>query len=160
MSLYALNVFVHVMATVVWAGGLIFLGPIAAPALRRVEPPATRTQIFLAIGRRFRPVGWTCLALLVVTGVLNLVLLRVNPFADPAAFFASPFGHGLATKLLLVVVVMVLSALHDFVWGPRAFALGPEHPEGRRHRRRAIAAARINTVLALVIVFLGVSLRR
>lgn len=156
MSLYALNVFVHVTATVIWAGGMIFLGPIAAPALRKVEPPTVRSQIFQSIGARFRPVGWACLLLLVVTGVLNLAFLRVNL----SGLLASGFGHVLLTKLALVAVVLVLSALHDFVWGPRAFALGPEHPDGQRARRRAILVARINTVLALAIIFLGVGLRR
>lgn len=155
MSLYTLNLFVHVLATVVWAGGMIFLGPIAAPALRRLEPPATRAQAFQAVGRRFRPVGWTCIALLAVTGILNLVLLRV----DLGNLLATGFGHRLLTKLVLVAAVIVLSALHDFVWGPRAFALGPDHPEGQRLRRRAIGIARVNTVLVLLIIFLGVGLR-
>lgn len=158
MSLFALNVFVHVLATVVWAGGMIFLGPIAAPALRRVEPPSVRAQVFLTLGRRFRPVGWACLVLLVVTGFLNLVLLGV-PWSL-SAWLASPFGHALLTKLVLVAAVIVLSALHDFVWGPRAFALGPESPEGQRYRRRSITVARVNTVLVILIIFLGVSLRR
>lgn len=155
MSLHTLNLFVHVLATVVWAGGMIFLGPIAAPALRRIEPPSARAQAFQAVGRRFRPVAWTCIALLVVTGILNLFFLRV----DLGNLLASGFGHALLTKLVLVAVVIVLSALHDFVWGPRAFALGPDHPEGQRYRRRSIAIAKVNTVLVLLIVFLGVGLR-
>ncbi len=160
MSWHALNVYVHVLATVVWAGGMIFLGPIAAPAIRRVEPASMRSEIFLAVGRRFRPVGWACVVLLLVTGLLNLSFLGRNPFGDPAILFSPPFGHKLLTKLVLFLVVIALSALHDFAWGPRAFALGPDHPEGDRYRRRAIATARVNAVLVLVIIFLGVSLGR
>ncbi|MGH7545810.1 MAG: DUF4149 domain-containing protein [Gemmatimonadota bacterium] len=155
MSLYTLNLFVHVLATVVWAGGMIFLGPIAAPALRRLEPPATRAQAFQAVGRRFRPVGWACIVLLVLTGIFNVIFLRV----DLGNLLASGFGHRLLTKLVLVAVAIALSALHDFVWGPRAFALGPDHAEGQRLRRWSIAIARLNTVLVLLIIFLGVGLR-
>jgi uncharacterized membrane protein len=155
MSLYHLNLFVHVLATVVWAGGMIFLGPIAAPALRRVEPPSLRAQVFQAVGRRFRPLAWACIVLLVVTGLLNLHLLRV----DLGGLLTTGFGHRLLTKWVLVVIVIALSALHDFVWGPRAFALGPEHPDGQRYRRRSITVARINTVLVVLIIFLGVGLR-
>lgn len=159
MSLYVWSVYVHVLAAIVWAGGMIFLGPIAAPALRRVEPASTRDEIFLSIGRRFRPVGWVCIALLVVTGLVNLGALGLNPFRDPSFLLVPPLGHVLLTKLVLVLIVVILSALHDFVWGPRAFALGPESPEGQRYRRRAIGAARLNVVLVLVIVFLAVALR-
>lgn len=155
MSLYTLNLFVHVFATVVWAGGMLFLGPIAAPALRRVEPPSLRAQVFQTVGQRFRPVGWTCIVLLVVTGLLNLHFLHV----DLGGLLATGFGHRLLTKLALVAVAIVLAALHDFAWGPRAFTLGPEHPDGQRYRRRSIAVARINSVIVLLIIFLGVSLR-
>jgi putative copper resistance protein D len=159
MSLHTLSVFFHVLAAVVWAGGMLFLGPIAAPALRGLEPPEARARAFLAVGRRFRPVGWACIAVLVATGFTNLLGLGLNPLTDPGFLLRPPFGHVLLTKLALVAVAIVLSALHDFVWGPRAFTPGPPTPEKERYRRRAIAVARANSLVVVVILFLGVALR-
>ncbi len=159
MSFYTVSVFFHVLAAVVWAGGMLFLGPVAAPALRRLEPAEARTQAFLAVGRRFRPVGWVCIGVLVLTGLTNLLGLGLNPFTNPGFLLRPPFGHLLLTKFALVALAIVLSALHDFVWGPRAFAPGPQGPERERYRRRAIAVARVNSVVVVAIVFLGVALR-
>lgn len=159
MSLYAFSVFVHVLAAVVWVGGMLFLGLVAAPVLRKVEPLSLRSQIFLTVGRRFRVVGWICIVLLVATGITNLAILQINPFRNISFLLASPFGHALLAKLVLVLGVILLSALHDFVWGPRAFAGGPGDAQSERYRRRAIAVARLNSLLVLVIVFLGVNLR-
>jgi len=40
MSLYHLNVTLHVLAGMLWLGGMFFLGVVGAPVLRRIEPPA------------------------------------------------------------------------------------------------------------------------
>lgn len=159
MSLYAFSVFVHVLAAMVWVGGMLFLGLVAAPVLRRVDS-ALRSGIFLGVGRRFRVVGWICIGLLVATGITNLAILQIDPLRNVAFMLTSPFGHLLLAKLILVLAAIALSALHDFVWGPRAFAGGADPADMERHRRRAIAVARLNSLLVLVIVFLSVNLRR
>ncbi len=71
-DLYLLNVTVHVLAAVLWLGSMFFLALVGAPVLRRVEPPATRAALFRELGIRYRTLGWITLAVLLVTGVLNL----------------------------------------------------------------------------------------
>ena len=61
MSLYFINVTIHVFAALLWLGGMFFLAAVGAPVLRRVEPPALRAELFrfmlalllLAVGLRF-----------------------------------------------------------------------------------------------------------
>ena len=74
MSWYWVNVTVHVFAALLWLGGMFFLGVVGAPVLRNVEDPALRRDLFVALGERFRTVGWVAIAVLLVTGVLNLWL--------------------------------------------------------------------------------------
>ncbi|HEX6062573.1 MAG TPA: DUF4149 domain-containing protein, partial [Longimicrobiales bacterium] len=72
MSAYLLNVTLHIFAALIWLGGMFFLALVGAPALRTVESPHLRAQLFKIIGERFRTVGWVCIAVLLITGLLNL----------------------------------------------------------------------------------------
>ena len=167
---YHASVTVHVLAALLWLGGMLFLGAVGAPALRAVEPPALRAQLFHAIGVRFRRVGWACIAVLVATGTANLWFrgwLRADadaPLFD-AAFWATGTGHALAAKLAAVSVMLAASAVHDFVLGPRAGALG--RAAGGMHataaaatRRRAALLARINALVGVGLVAAAVRLAR
>jgi len=161
-NLYLLNVTLHVLAALVWLGGMFFFALVGAPVLRRLEPPSLRARVFAELGTAFRTVGWAAIAVLLVTGVLNLYLggvLRDGRAWNPA-FWASPYGRTLAWKLAAVVVMVAVGALHDFVLGPRAGRLPAGSPAALRARRRAAWLARINAVVGLVLVFAAVRLAR
>lgn len=134
----------HVLAVVVWLGGMLFIALVVVPVTRGLPDPALRGRLVREMGRRFRTVGWAALAVLVATGLANLwyapYLLRTGRF------------HW---KLGLVVLALLLSAYHDFVTGPRAGEPGAD-PSARV---RASWIARLNVVVVLGIVLLGLSLR-
>ena len=161
-SLYLAGVTLHVLAAIVWLGGLFFFALAGAPALRRVEPPALRARLFQDLGRRFRIVGWTATLVLVATGIGTLALrgfLRWEILGDPA-FWGSAYGRPLAWKLASVVAILVVSALHDFVVGPRASRAAPGSPEAIRLRGQAAWLGRLNAVIALVLIAAAVRLAR
>src|SRR5688500_97271 len=121
-ELYLLNVALHVLAALVWLGGMFFLALVGAPVLRAVEAAALRADLFGDLGERFRVVGWACSAVLLLTGTLNLAfrgLLELETLRS-ATFWRSPYGATLAWKLGAVAVMVVVGAMHDFVLGPRA----------------------------------------
>jgi uncharacterized membrane protein len=135
----------HVLAAITWIGGMLFIALVLVPSARRLEDPTLRTRLIQETGRRFRTIGWLALGGLVVTGLLNLWMHPV--------LLSSPRFHW---KLGLVVLALILSAFHDFVLGPRAGAPGAD-PSARV---RASWVARINVLVVLVIVALGLSLFR
>lgn len=162
MSLYYLNVTIHVLAALVWLGGMFFFAAVGAPVLRRIEPPELRARIFRQLGEQFRGVGWGAIAVLLITGTLNLHfhgLLRASVLGDPV-FWATRYGHALAWKLGAVAAMLLVSALHDFVFGPAASRLRPGSPEALRMRRRAALLARLNAGLGVVVVIAAVRLAR
>jgi uncharacterized membrane protein len=162
MSLYHLNVSVHVLAAMLWLGGMFFLGVVGAPVLRRIEPPALRAQLFNQLGRAFRTAGWSSIAVLLITGVLNLHFRGLLDTATLGSdtFWATPYGHALALKLVTVVLMLTLSAIHDFIHGPATTRHQPGSPAALRHRRRAAWLARLNALLGLILVFAAVRLAR
>jgi uncharacterized membrane protein len=161
-GLYLASVTIHLLAAMLWLGGTFFLAAVGAPVLRRVEPPALRADLFRRLGARFRVVGWFAIGILLATGVLNLSLrglLDADMLTD-AAFWGGPYGRILGWKLALVAAMTSLSAVHDFVLGPRASRLAPDSPEALAARRRAAWLARINAALGVALVAVAVRLVR
>jgi uncharacterized membrane protein len=161
--LYYLNVTIHVLAAMLWLGGMFFLGVVGAPALRAIEPPSLRQHLFQDLGTRFRRVGWMSIAVLLVTGVINLHYLgwlHWSAVLGSTDFWRTNPGRALAAKLLAVAVMLAMSAIHDFVHGPRAGRASPGSPEAIALRKRATVYARINGILGVLLVIAAVRLAR
>ena len=123
---------------------MLFIALVLVPSVRALGDATLRTRLIRDSGRRFRAVAWIALAILVLTGLLNLWLEPV--------LLRSPRFHG---KLGLVGLSLILSVGHDFVLGPRANLPGADPSV----RLRASWIARVNVLVALAIVLLGLSLR-
>jgi len=136
--------FLHVLAALVWIGGMLFVALVLVPVARGLNDPPLRARLFHAAGVRFRAVGWIALGLLVVTGLGNLWL---RPYLLTLPRFQ--------VKLGLVVLALTLSAVHDFVVGPHAGRPGADP----RLRTWASWLGRVNTVVVLFVVLLGLALR-
>ena len=136
--------FLHVAAALTWVGGMLFVALVLVPVTRRLEDPLLRRRLMHEAGVRFRAVGWMAMGLLVATGLVNIWL-------RPELLTLTRFW----TKVVLVALAIVLSALHDFVLGPRA---------GHRDAPPSIRVwaswlARVNLLLVLAVVYLGLSFR-
>ncbi|EKP95574.1 DUF4149 domain-containing protein [Thermaerobacter subterraneus] len=160
MTGYELIVYIHILAAMVWVGGILFLSLVVVPASRRY-PEDVRARLFTDVGRRFRNVGWTALGILVVTGAIQMAA-RGATLASvlDGTFFDSRWGRVMGAKLLAVFVMMLLTALHDFVAGPAAERAARSGADATTLRRRSGHLARLTALLALVVVFLAVQLVR
>jgi uncharacterized membrane protein len=160
--LYFINVTIHVMAAMLWIGGMFFFALVGAPALREVEPPQMRARLFATLGRRFRKIGWIAIAILLLTGVGNLYFrgLLTSDAMFNVAFWQTRYGHTLAWKLTSVLAMLVVSAIHDFVSGPRASRAPAGSDEALRLRIHAARLARINAIIGLIVVIAAVRLAR
>lgn len=163
-ALYLVSVWLHILAATAWIGGMFFLVLVVVPWLRRGGDRSVGIAFLRETGERFRTVGWTCFAILLVTGTFNLWMrgVRLSDFAR-AEWLLSSFGKSVMWKLSVFVVVVVVSAYHDFVVGPRAtdaLERDPRSAESNALRRRASLFGRLNAVLALVLVAIAVTLVR
>lgn len=160
---YIVSVWLHILAAAVWIGGMAFLAAVIVPAMRHPELRDRAASLIAVSGRRFKHIGWGCLLILIATGITNLTFRGLGPALATGDFWEGSFGRVLMMKLHLVVLVMVLSAVHDFWIGPRAveaWKAAPEAPRTRRLRKAASWMGRVNFLLALGIVALAVMLLR
>jgi copper resistance protein D len=162
VSLYYLNVTIHVLAALFWLGGMFFLAAVGAPVLRSVEPPELRAELFRRLGEQFRTIGWIAIVVLLVTGTLNLELrgLLSMDVLGSGVFWRTRYGVALAWKLGAVTLMLIIQAIHDFSLGPAASRLTPGSPEMLVARRRAALLARLSAVLGIIIVIAAVRLAR
>jgi copper resistance protein D len=162
VSLYFVNVTLHLLAALLWLGGMFFLAAVGAPVLRAVEPPELRALLFRRLGEQFRLVGWLAIAVLLVTGTANLHFrgMLSTEVLTSGAFWATPYGHALAWKLGAVAAMLVVQAVHDFRHGPAASRLTAGSPEALRMRRTAALLARASAILGIIVVIAAVRLAR
>lgn len=158
---YLLLASLHLLAALIWVGGMLFLPLVALPVLRR-EAPGSTMPLAAALGRRFRPVAWACIGVLIVTGLALLPTRGVPPAALlRPGFWASDFGQLLALKLVLASGLVLLAFVHDFLLGPRLGATAGQPDQDRqRLRRRTLLLARITVLLALLTVGVGILMVR
>lgn len=158
-TLYLVSVWLHVLAATAWLGGMFFLMLVVLPWLRRGDR-ATAAKLLAETGVRYRAVGWACFAVVLVTGTFNLWVrgVRLHDFAS-GEWLASSFGRTVLLKLGAFTAVVAISAVHDFVVGPRAAAeltRAPDSPRAHALRRQASLLGRVTFLLALLLVALGV----
>jgi uncharacterized membrane protein len=161
--LYYVNVTIHVLAAMLWLGGMFFLGVVGAPVLRAVEPAALRQRLFQQLGMRARALGWWAIGILLVTGTLNLHFrgwLHWDGVLGAAGFWRTGTGIALGLKLVSVAIMVIVSATHDFVLGPMAGRMDAGSPAALAFRRRAALLARANALLGVIIVVTAVRLAR
>lgn len=161
--LYWISVTLHVLAAMFWLGGMLFLGVVGAPALRAVEPAPLRQQLFHSLGVRFRSAGWAAITILVLTGLVNLHfrgMLQWSGVLADREFWTTSAGRALAAKLVLVTIMLVVSAIHDFVLGPAAGRAVAGSADAVRFRRQAALLARVNALAGVLLVVAATRLAR
>jgi putative copper resistance protein D len=138
----------HVLGATVWVGGTIALTFIAVPAIRVLTGEPRQTAMRL-LGRRWRPIGWTALLVMVATGVPLASHVLPGSGSGAQAVFT--------VKMCLFVALLVFAYLHDFVLGPR---LAKEIREGREQvsRRPLVLVGWTSFTLTLALPILGVVL--
>ena len=113
----------HVLSACVWVGGTIALVFVGVPAIRRLEGEARATAM-RALGRRWRPLGWSAMAVAILSG---LWLTELHGGFDRAAL-DTDFDRTLILKSVLVALLVVGALIHDYV----ARAAAPARAAGRR----------------------------
>lgn len=162
-TLYYISVFLHILAAMTWIGGMIFFAVVVVPIIRKPELKSMATKLVDWTGRRFSIVGWVSLSTLVVTGSYNLIYRFGWRDFIHGTFFHTAFGYTMAYKLIFVVIVLLISAYHDFQIGPKATALreGTLSPqETEKIRKQASMLGRLNLLFSFVILFFAISLIR
>lgn len=110
-----LSFWLHMLATVLWLGGLAAAALILLPLMRRSLPAADYADWLMRLNRRLNPVGWISLGLLIVTG---LVQMGANPNYDGVLNFNNNWALAIGLKHIAFLGMIAVSAYVTWVLGP------------------------------------------
>ncbi|MFT5122996.1 MAG: putative copper resistance protein D [Kiritimatiellia bacterium] len=162
-TVYVISVFLHILAAITWIGGALFIALVLVPLLRRPDMREQAGQILRLSGRRLKIIGWVSLLVLLITGVVNVHCRGWLSAMGTEIFWQRREAQALGLKLGMVGLILVIAFVHDFFIGTRAakaMSLDRTSPEARRLRFAASWMGRINLLLGIGVVFLGVLLVR
>ena len=155
----AIAYWLHMLATVVWIGGLAALAVIFLPAARRLLAPADYSNLLAKIQRRLQMVGWFSLAVLVVTGLFQM---SSHPAYQGFLTIDSMWAVAILIKHLVIGLMVLISAY--LTWGilPAMQRMALIRASGRQvdesaTRRLELRESRIltgNLVLSIVVLLL------
>ena len=142
--------YLHVVAAVIWVGGLAYQAHVLLPAARRgaVAP-------FAEAARRARPVTWTAIAVVVLTGFYN-----VTQLGDLSRVMDTGAGLMLAAKFTLVILAVALAGQRDFAQVSLLNAAVASSGDPSRALRAITRLDRLVLLLALIAIYLGLAVSR
>lgn len=151
-------VFFHILAACLWLGGMLFLILAFIPGIKK-HPD--KVNLIAAVSIKFRIAGTIALIVLFVSGITLLQYRGVQ--WNMEYFTSSAFGKLAGLKLLVFILILLITVIHDYYLGTtaiEAWRKQPDNPKTIALRNFSRLLGRANFILALVAVFLGVVLVR
>lgn len=136
--MYTLLKFLHLIAAIVWLGGMTFMLLALRPSLSLVQAPGQRLALLATVLRRFFVLVWAAIAVLLLSGGYML---------GHAGAQAAPIGWHLMTGIgTLMVLIFGFIYFAPYRALQRAVA-GSDWPAGARHAGRIASLVAANFVL-------------
>jgi uncharacterized membrane protein len=156
-TILAVSYFFHLVATVIWIGGLVLMVILVWPEVTRTLADKRATYRFVTnLRRRFTPLVNLSLVVLVVTGLFQMT---GDSHYDGVLKFSNAWSRVMLMKHLTIAGMVVSGLLVQFGVTPaleRASLLaerGKDDPETwQRLRRREVRLTWINVILGLLVL--------
>jgi uncharacterized membrane protein len=142
-----LGLFVHILAAVVWVGGMFFAHQMLRPAAAALEPPQ-RLPLWRRVFSRFFPVVWLSIAALLASGYAMV-------FGVFGGFAHLPLHIDLM-QTIGIIMVLVFGHLYFAPWARfrRAVDAG-DFAAGAQQLNQIRLIVGFNLVLGLIVVVIG-----
>ncbi len=112
----ALSLFFHIGATVIWIGGILLVTFLVVPELNRVlEDQPALYQLLRRLRKRFTPLGNLALAVLIVTGVLQM---SSDPNYEGLLSFSNRWSQALLVKHILLIIMAAAGLILQLTVAP------------------------------------------
>jgi len=148
---FLLILWLHILASVVWIGGMAFNILILRPSITVIDAPQ-RIKLAETVLRRFISFVWASIGVLILTGAI-LALPKMTSFKT---LLSSSYGGLLILKLLIVMVMIINVFIIQYILFPKFKSLIPS-PGGNRVMGQIVTVVKINLIFG-TFVFLTAEL--
>ena len=151
----------HMLATVIWIGGLATLSLLVLPAARKTLNTQSYADLLVVITKRLDPLAWFSVVVLLASGMFQM---SANQNYEGFLSIGNLWAGAILFKHLLFALMVLISGY--VTWGlmpalRRAAILQAqekETPEIEKLQRREISLMQINLILGgLVLLFTAVA---
>ena len=147
----------HMLATVLWIGGLAALSILVLPTARSVLDPEAFADLLSALQKRLYPLGWFSMIVLLVSGMLQM---SSNPNYQGFLSIQGLWAGSILIKHILFGLMVLISGY--ITWGLlpalRRSALlqvrGLDAPNAKTLKNRETILLRLNLILGILILLL------
>lgn len=152
-----ISFWLHMLATVVWIGGLAAGALFVMPVARRNLTSAMYAEFITKFNRKLNPIGWMSAALLVATG---LVQMGGNANYEGFLSISNDWARAMLIKHLLFAGMIAASAYLTWGIAPKLERLAiaklhaPQPEEEARLRRIETRLLHTNLLLGLLVLVL------
>lgn len=160
-SWYTFSLFLHLVGIALWLGGIAFFLVVFGPAVHELQPGVgIRT---LDRGRiSLEAISWTAIALLLMTGIVNLILQNQAIRAPQGSFYTTL----LAVKLFFFAAMLLHHCLQVFKYAPKIASMTAQLPQDADAWpeplltcwRKWFLLLKINAALGPIVTLLGLAL--
>jgi putative copper export protein len=148
---YYICVWLHVIGVSFWIGSMLFLPLVLLPGIKN---NTDRANLLLATGLKFRFYGNIVLALLFVTGILNIYLRGID--VSLKFFVESHYGNLVIAKFVLFLFIIAISMWHDAHARKRLMS----EEANQKFKMVARWSGRLLLIISLAMAYIGVVLSR
>jgi putative copper export protein len=148
---YYISVWLHIIGGAFWIGGMLFLPFVLLPGIKN-HPD--RKNLLMTTGLKFRFYGYIVLAMLFITGLLNIYLRGLSFSLN--FFTVTRYGQLVELKIILFVLMLTISLLHDLIVGRKAI----EQMENQNIKLIARWTGRVLLLISLIMAYIGVVISR
>ena len=150
MTVRLVLLWLHVVSAVVWVGGVAFQSHVLLPLARRGQ-----VATFAEAARRARPVTWTAICVVVLTGFYNIT--QLGPMDR---VMQSGAGLMVVGKFLLVIALAAIMGQRDFAQLALLRGALASNADPQPALRSITRMDRITLLVALVVIYLGLAISR
>ena len=146
MSILQFYSILHLLAAVVWIGGMIFMNLILMPGLNALEPQQ-RGPVIAVAAKRFTVAVWVCFIILLITGGLKV---------PPGMMFApeSHYGEILMIKHIIILLALIIGLVISLSVAPKVIKLAPK--PGEAATAEFLSAQKMLKTLSATNMILGI----
>ncbi len=153
----SISYWLHMLATVLWIGGLAALSIIVLPAARKVLDPEAFAELLVGMQKRLDPLGWFSVIVLLASGMLQM---SSSPNYDGVLSIQGVWAGSILIKHIIFGLMVLTSGY--ITWGlmpalRRAALLkarGKEDPKAQSLQDREAFIIRLNLILGILVLLL------
>ncbi len=152
----AVSYWLHMLATIVWVGGLALMALVVWPGARAVLGPGPELAALIQrLQQRFGLLAWGSLAVLTATGLTQMVS---NPNYTGVLVIANPWSAAILVKHLSIGAMILIGLYMQMTLQPALArmalleARGHPAPQAETLRRRELNLTRLNLLCGVLVL--------